>query len=142
MVPATQLSRRSFLSTVAFAGGTMTGPVYTQDNPPVNSNDAITLLFFITVKEGREQEFSELAARLTRVTKAEDQGCFAYVLLQARDNSREYVLYESWRDRLALDAHLTHLHEQLGPAAPGERLPSALLELFEKSRAVRYRQID
>ncbi len=89
----------------------------------------ITILFHATVKDAKEQEFHDLSVRLTEVTRAEDDGCLTYVFHQRQENSKEYVLYEQWRDREALDAHIAHLQTLLGPPAPGGRLPAALLDL-------------
>jgi quinol monooxygenase YgiN len=98
----------------------------------------ITILFYMTVHPGKEQEARALALRLTTTTRAEDEGCLTYVFHQEQANPREFVLYEQWRDQAALDAHLAHLVRLLGPPPPGARLPVALLEVCEKTRAVRY----
>lgn len=96
----------------------------------------ISIFFHVTVKVGKETEFHDLAVRLTDVTRAEDDGCLTYVYLRQRDNPNEYVLNEQWRDEEALDAHIAHLQALLGPAAPGERLPAAFLDLCETTRSV------
>lgn len=98
----------------------------------------ITIFFHVTVKEGKEQEFHDLALRMTKITRAEDEGCLTCVFHQRRDNPMEYVLYEQRRDREALDAHIAHLQTLLGPPAPGGRLPAALLGLCEHARPVFY----
>lgn len=98
----------------------------------------ITILFHITVKDGNEQEFHELILRLTKISREEDDGCLAYVFHQRRDNPKEYVLYEQWRDRKALDAHIAHLQILLGPPAPGGRLPAAFLAMCEHAQPVLY----
>ena len=98
----------------------------------------ITILFYMTAKAGTEQEMGDLARRLAKVTRAEDEGCLAYVFHQEQGNPNEFVLYEQWRDQAALDAHLAHLVRLLGPPPPGGRLPASLLTLCEKTRAVRY----
>ncbi len=98
----------------------------------------ITILFHVIVKDGKAQDFHDLAVRLTDVTRAEDDGCLAFVYHQRKDNPKEYVLYEQWRDREALDAHFAHLQTLLGPPAPGGRLPAALLDLCEHTQPVRY----
>jgi len=50
------------------------------------------------VKAGRENEFREMVPHLTRTTRAEDEGCVAYVFYRRPDNPSEAVLYEQWRD--------------------------------------------
>jgi len=98
----------------------------------------ITILFHVMVKRGKEQDFHDLAVHLTEVTRADDDGCLSYVFHQRRDDPKEYVLYEQWRDREALDAHIAHVQNLLGPPAPGGRLPAALLALCDTAHPVLY----
>jgi quinol monooxygenase YgiN len=93
----------------------------------------ITILFHMTVKSGREQEFVDLALRLTPITRAEDEGCLAYVYLRDKANPLELVLYEQWRDQAALDAHIAHLVRLLGAPRPGDVLPAAFMDPLEKT---------
>ncbi len=64
-----------------------------------------------------------------------------YVFLQQQSNPREYVLYEQCHDTAALNAHLAHLRKVYGPAREGGSIPAAILDLFDTSRAVRYRVV-
>jgi quinol monooxygenase YgiN len=73
------------------------------------SEEEITVLLFMTAKEGKEEEFIEMATQATETTHAEDKGCINYVFHQQTDNSREFVLYEHWKDQASLSAHLTRL---------------------------------
>jgi quinol monooxygenase YgiN len=99
----------------------------------------VTILFHMTVKAGREDDFRELATRLTASTRAEDAGCLAYTYHRQVDNPREFVLYEQWEDEAALTAHINRLQAVLGPPpAGGGRLPAAFLDYLEAMRAVRY----
>ena len=110
----------------------------------------ITILFHMTVKIGREEEFREVVPRLTRTTHAEDEGCLAYIFYCRTDNPREAVLYEEWRDAEALSGHIARLQRVFGPPDEQEphppthhrrRLPKAFLDLFEKTDAVRYDRV-
>jgi hypothetical protein len=65
----------------------------------------------------------------------------AYVFLQQQNSPREYVLYEQWRDSVALNAHLGRLRKVFGPPREGGSIPAAILDLFETSRAVRYQVV-
>ena len=58
----------------------------------------LTLLFYLTAREGREEAFHDLAVSLTEITRSEDDGCLAYTFHRRSDNPREFVLYEQWRD--------------------------------------------
>jgi quinol monooxygenase YgiN len=113
-----------------------------QTPPIATTAEPVTLLFSLTTKEGREKEFADLAATLTKITRAEDDGCLAYVFLQQQNNPREFVLYEQWRDGTALKAHIAHLQKVYGPPRPeGGGIPAAILDLTDQSRTVRYRVV-
>jgi quinol monooxygenase YgiN len=148
MSEATLLTRRNFFltsavgasMTLATLGCTESRPAAFQVNS-ASTEDVVTVLFSVTVREDRATEFHDVAARLTATTREQDEGCLAYVFLQQQGEPREYVLYEQWRDQSALDAHLVRLQEMLGPPPPGGRLPKTFLDLCEKTRAVRYRPL-
>ncbi len=98
----------------------------------------LTIFFYITIKNGLEDEFSEMAKRLTRITREEDDGCLAYIFHQQLGSKSEYLLYEQWESQQHLDDHLAHLRDLLGPARPGEALPESLLSMCESTRSVLY----
>ena len=103
----------------------------------MSSEEEITVLLFMTARAGREDECRELATSLTESTRAEDEGCINYVFHQRADNAREFVLYERWRDRDAIGAHLARLQAVYGAPAPGGgALPAALGEPFEKTESI------
>jgi quinol monooxygenase YgiN len=112
-----------------------------QSQTSASATGLVTILFSITVKEGREQEAADIMQRLTASSRAEDDGCLTYVFLQQQSSPREYVLYEQWRDAASLNAHLARLRKVFGPAREGGSIPAAILDLFETSRAVRYRVV-
>lgn len=141
-----RVTRRDFFECAAISSafvGIEAGPILAQTTRIAASTEPITILFSLTTKEGREQEFATPAATLTRVTRAEDDGGLAYVFLQQQNNPREFVLYEQWRDGTALKAHIAHLQKVYGPprmeGAGG--IPAAILDLADQSRAVRYRVV-
>ncbi len=101
----------------------------------------ITILFHVTAKEEKKEEFHDLAKRLTEVSRIED-GCLAYVFLQQQDDPRNYVLYEQWTDEKTLFAHIDNLIKILGPCAPDEKLPAAFLELCEKTQPYFYNVVS
>ena len=133
------------LSAVAIGSGQQQPTAVPQTNAqprPAQATGPVTILFSITVKEGKDQEAAEMIQRLTKTTRAEDDGVITYVFLQQQNNPREYVLYEQWRDSAALNAHLARLRKVFGPAREGGSIPAAILDLFETSRAVRYRVVE
>ena len=90
----------------------------------------ITGLFYMTIKPGRVDAFRELVPQLVTTTQAEDAGCLTYIFHQQRDDPREFVLYEQWRDQAALDAHLARLDRMFGLAV--------LFDFFEQTRSLLY----
>lgn len=97
-----------------------------------------TLVVHLTIKEGLESAFREVAAKISKVTNEQDKGCIAYHYLQNTDNPREFVVYEQWEDDASLDAHVEHLQAMFGKPSPGERLPAAIGEYFQSKNSGRY----
>jgi quinol monooxygenase YgiN len=60
----------------------------------------------ITTAPGAAAELLPAARRMVEATRQED-GCLSYELLQSVESEDSYVMLESWRDRAALDAHMT-----------------------------------
>ena len=89
----------------------------------------LTILFSMTIREGMEAEFAELAREMMRSTRALDEGCIAYTIHAKEGAPREFVLYEQWRDQEAVDKHLQRLLAEVGR----ERF----VGFFEKTEAVR-----
>lgn len=140
-----KVTRRDFFGCAAIASayvGVGAVPMVAQTPSSASGAEAVTLLFSLTTKEGREQEFANLAVTLTKTTRAEDAGCLTYVFLQQQNSPREFVLYEQWRDGSALKAHIARLQKVYGPPRPeGGGIPAAILDLTDQSRAVRYRVV-
>lgn len=90
----------------------------------------ITLFMTARTHENKIDEFKALAQRLSSSVRAED-GCVEYTFHQQKNDSRNFVLREQWRDRAALEAHLKVLAEKLGPPREGQKLPAALWALCE-----------
>jgi quinol monooxygenase YgiN len=89
----------------------------------------LTILFSMTIREGMEAEFIDVAREMMRSTHQQDEGCIAYTI-HAKDGApREFVLYEQWQDQEAVDKHLQRLLAEVGR----ERF----LGFFEKTEAVR-----
>jgi quinol monooxygenase YgiN len=98
----------------------------------------ITTFLSVTIAEGREEAWRAMMADLHRTTHAEDEGCLAYEFYRRQDNPREYVVFEQWRDAVALATHLARLARLYGAPPPGTRLPAAFGAVFERAEAVRY----
>jgi quinol monooxygenase YgiN len=64
---------------------------------------------FITTKPGKENEFYQAAKSMAESTNAVDAGCINYIFLRKADNSREFALFERWKDFASVQAHLARL---------------------------------
>jgi len=85
----------------------------------------ITILFYMTVKAGREQECAALAKDVTATTKAQDQGCINYAFYRTRSTA-ELTTRESWfsdpaRRRGVERDVLRHRSDALDRGRVGER---------------------
>ena len=107
----------------------------------------ITVVFSMTVKPDKGDEFREMVERLTTTTRAEDRGCLAYVFYREAGSADEALLFEQWSDQDALNAHIARLQETFGPPDDDDaypithfrrRLPRAFLDLLEKADVKRY----
>ncbi|GAB6908691.1 putative Antibiotic biosynthesis monooxygenase [Desulfosarcina cetonica] len=88
----------------------------------------ITILFHVRTLEDTVEAFRAFAEKATPLSRAED-GCLGYVFHQQKDDPRNFVLREQWRDKQALKTHIDHLIEVFGPPRPGEALPAAMTDL-------------
>ncbi|MDR1779858.1 MAG: antibiotic biosynthesis monooxygenase [Tannerella sp.] len=63
----------------------------------------------LTVKEGKEKEFIEVASKLVEATHQEEGNLF-YALYQSPFNPSEFIFYEEYKDQAAFDAHSSSAH--------------------------------
>ena len=101
----------------------------------------ITVLFHMTVKPEREDEFREWARRWAQSTHAEDDGCISFTFFQQQSDARESVLFEQWRDQSAVDAHIRRLQVVYGQPREGRWMPAKLEDLFDHYQGIRYEPI-
>lgn len=94
----------------------------------------LTILFEVTVKEGLEEEFAELAKVMMRSTRALDEGRVTFAWHRQVDDPRRFTLYEQWRDEAAVNAHLARIVGEIGR----ERF----FGYFEKTSAQRLEPIE
>ena len=91
----------------------------------------LTIVVRLRIKPGMDDEYAELARRITHATHVEDKGCIAYAYFRDVDNPRDFVVYEQWEDREALESHGAQLHRNHGPPNPGGRVPASIERFFE-----------
>ena len=100
----------------------------------------LTILFYLTGKPDAEPRLRELLTKMTQVSRGHE-GCISYTFHQQHDDPRQWMLLEQWRDRGALDAHISDMKVQFGDPPEGARLPARLHELAESHRAVFYKAL-
>lgn len=92
----------------------------------------ITVLFYCTGKPGTETSLRELLGEMQRLSRSED-AALNYTFMQQADNPREWALFEQWRDKEHLGAHVANMKKHFGEPPAGARLPARLDALVEKS---------
>ena len=92
----------------------------------------ITVLFYCTGKPGAETPLRELLAEMQGVSRSEDRA-IAYTFLQEKDEPLRWALFEQWRDKAHLGAHVENMKKHFGEPPPGARLPARLHALVDHS---------
>ncbi|WP_124064864.1 putative quinol monooxygenase [Clostridium sp. E02] len=62
------------------------------------------------VKEGKKEEFLEIARKLVQETRANDTGCIRYELVQDVKDPLVLTMLEEWEDQTALGNHGATAH--------------------------------
>lgn len=93
--------------------------------------DKINVFFRAKARSDRVDEFVNEAIRMMKAAREED-GCLAFIYHQSKKDNSQFLLYESWRDREALDAHMDALKEYFGPCEEGQIFPAKLLDFWEE----------
>lgn len=101
----------------------------------------INVLFYCTSKPGQEAAMRALLAEMQRVSRGEDRAV-AYTFMQQKDNPAEFALFEQWRDRGHLEAHVENMKRHFGEPPAGAVLPARLQALTAQSRFTFYRLVD
>jgi len=68
-------------------------------------DEQVTVLARVHARAGKEAEVRRLLLALVAAARAE-AGCLNYDLHQSADDPTEFMFYENWTSRAALDAHL------------------------------------
>lgn len=101
----------------------------------------INVLFYCTAKPGQADAMRALLARMQHVSRTED-GAVTYTFLQQKDAPDEFALFEQWRDKEHLGAHVANMKRHFGEPPPGAPLPAQLQALTAQSSFRFYRLVD
>ena len=72
---------------------------------------ALVLVVKMHAQEGKDDEAAEVMRELAEATRRE-QGCIQYIPVRDVDDPRNFLLYEQYVDRAALDEHGASEHFQ------------------------------
>lgn len=75
------------------------------------SQEKVTVIAYIEVKPGTDEEFLSHAADVVAATRAE-AACINYDLHHAADAPHKFVFYENWTSMAGLDQHAKSAHIQ------------------------------
>jgi len=92
----------------------------------------ITVLFHCTGKPGAEMQLRELLAEMQAISREQDCAV-SYTFMQQKDAPAQWALFEQWRDKEHLGAHVANMKKHFGEPPEGARLPLRLHALVEKS---------
>ncbi len=81
----------------------------------------VTVVAEMIAKPGREAELTEELLHMVEVTRRED-GCVQYDLHVSTDHVGNFVFYENWTTREALDRHAASPHLKAFSAKAGDLL--------------------
>lgn len=99
----------------------------------------ISIAFKMIIKKEEEKEFiNTIIPQL--VKSANENGCIYYDFYQGLENPGEFILHEKWPSKENWNAHLERLVTLLGPKAEGSILPKKLLDYFEKTEDILYKE--
>ncbi len=101
----------------------------------------ITVLFYCTGKPGQEAPLHELLARMQQVSRDED-GAVTYTFMQEKGDPARWALFEQWRDKEHLGAHVANMKKHFGDPPAGASLPAQLHALVERSDFTFYRALQ
>ena len=80
----------------------------------------------VTVKEGQEAAFINVASVLVEATRKEP-GCLFYTLYQSPQDPKSFIFYEEYKDDAAFDFHSNSDHFQAFAGAIGDMLDGDLV---------------
>ena len=128
-----QISRRSLLAggTVLAAMPCLAGEALAAESVARTEmpKEGIILVAMVKAKTGQEDAVKEALLSLVEPTRKES-GCLCYNLHQAKNDKTQFMFYEQWANKQALEAH--------GKTPHMKALGARLKDRLEKGGATRY----
>jgi quinol monooxygenase YgiN len=84
-------------------------------------SEKVTVIAYIEVKPGCEEEFLKAVPDVVAATRAED-ACINYDFHQSSSNPSRFVFYENWTSKAGLDQHSASPHIQVFRSRIGDLL--------------------
>src|SRR5262245_50639835 len=75
------------------------------------SKNPLNITASFQARPGKEKELRDALIGLLAPTRKE-AGCLSYDLHQSADDPARLLMYETWRDKAAIDAHMISPHVQ------------------------------
>lgn len=100
----------------------------------------ISIVFKMTIKKGKEEEFKEVVNKLVLSALIKPNSAVYYSFYNSLANKQDFILYERWDNKGDWQAHLDRLVTILGPKAEDSILPKNLLDYFEKTEDILYKE--
>jgi len=102
-----ELNRRTLLSSGAVAAALpfLTGEALAEGVAKSEMpKEGVILVAMVKAKPGQEEAVKEALLALVEPTRKES-GCLCYNLHQSKDDKTQFMFYEQWASKEALDAH-------------------------------------
>ncbi|MCY2994095.1 MAG: putative quinol monooxygenase [Planctomycetota bacterium] len=97
----TLLASGAALAGLSYVGGELRAAAVANSEMP---KDGIILTATVKAKPGQEAALQEVLVALVELTRQEP-GCLCYNLHQSKSDPTEFMFYEQWASKEAIDAH-------------------------------------
>ena len=95
----------------------------------------VTVVYRMTTKPGREQEFIELVKQF-RESALQTTGCITYTFYQSLTDTNSFIVYYRFASKEDQDQHVSNLIRKFGRAAAGSNLPLKFTELLAEDEVI------
>ena len=97
----------------------------------------ITLIFRMKIQDGKEQEALAQLERMANAVAEHEPGALAYVFHRLLEDASQLVLYESYEDDAAFQAHMKTPHMAEFQSSISELFDTSEIEVTRLERVAR-----